>query len=149
MCLTSDSVKKTLLRINPRKAAGPDNIPGWVLKDCAEELKDVLTDIFNILRSQTVFPKCFKATTIIPVSKSRTHPVTRLPARCTDLHHYEVLRATGHAVHKIHSSSLPRPIPVCIQNQQVHRRCHLSCSPSSPYTPGLQRLLCANAILGF
>ncbi len=38
VCLTPVSVKKSHLRINPRKAAGPDNIPGRVLKDCAEEL---------------------------------------------------------------------------------------------------------------
>ncbi|TWW53209.1 hypothetical protein D4764_0188360 [Takifugu flavidus] len=49
-------VKRALSRINPRKAAGPDNIPGRVLKDCAEELKDVLTDIFNISLSQQLFP---------------------------------------------------------------------------------------------
>ena len=63
------SVRSTLLRINPRKAAGPDNIPGRVLKDCAEELTDVLTDIFNISLSQAVVPSCFKETTIIPVPK--------------------------------------------------------------------------------
>ncbi len=34
--------------INPCKAAGPDNIPGQVLKDCAEQLKEVFTDIFHI-----------------------------------------------------------------------------------------------------
>ncbi|XP_062303606.1 uncharacterized protein LOC134007905 [Osmerus eperlanus] len=36
---------------------------------CAEELKDVLTDIFNTSLSQAVVPTCFKATTIIPVPK--------------------------------------------------------------------------------
>ncbi|KAK3561274.1 hypothetical protein QTP86_030688, partial [Hemibagrus guttatus] len=71
VCLTPVKVKKTLLRINPRKAPGPDNIPGRVLKNCAEDLKDVLTDIFNI--SQAVVLKCFKATTIIPVPK-KPHP---------------------------------------------------------------------------
>lgn len=40
-----------------------------MLKDYAEELKDVLSDIFNISLSQAVVPTCFKATTIIPVPK--------------------------------------------------------------------------------
>lgn len=40
-----------------------------MLKDCEEELKDVLSDIFNISLSQAVVPTCFKATTIIPVPK--------------------------------------------------------------------------------
>ncbi len=42
LCLSPADVRKTLSRINPRKAAGPDNIPGRVLKDCAEQLTDVL-----------------------------------------------------------------------------------------------------------
>ncbi len=61
--------KEDLSRINPRKAAGPDNIPGRVLRDCAAQLTDVLTDIFNTSLSQAVVPTCLKSTTIIPVPK--------------------------------------------------------------------------------
>ncbi len=67
LCLSPADVRKTLSRINPRKAAGPDNIPGRVLKDCAAQLTDVLTDIFNTSLSQAVVPTCLKSTTIIPV----------------------------------------------------------------------------------
>ncbi len=49
LCLSPADVRKTLSRINPRKAAGPDNIPGRVLKDCAEQLTDVLTDYLQHL----------------------------------------------------------------------------------------------------
>ncbi len=69
MTLSPDSVRRSLSRINARKAPGPDNIPGRVLRDCAVELTDVFTDIFNISLSQAVVPTCFKATTIIPVPK--------------------------------------------------------------------------------
>ncbi len=69
LCLSAADVRKTLSRINPRKAAGPDNIPGRVLKDCAAQLTDVLTDIFNTSLSQAVVPTCLKSTTIIPVQK--------------------------------------------------------------------------------
>ncbi len=69
MTLSPDSVRRSLSRINARKAPGPDNIPGCVLRDCAVELTDVFTDIFNISLSQAVVPTCFKATTIIPVPK--------------------------------------------------------------------------------
>ncbi|KAL0146881.1 hypothetical protein M9458_057820, partial [Cirrhinus mrigala] len=62
-------VRKTLTRINPRKAAGLDNIPGHVLRDCAAQLTDVLTDIFNTSLSQAVVPTCLKSTSIIPVPK--------------------------------------------------------------------------------
>ncbi len=47
LCLSPVNVRKTLTRINPRKAAGPDNIPGRILKDCAEQLTDVLTQWFS------------------------------------------------------------------------------------------------------
>lgn len=33
--VTAAEVRTTLQRVNPRKAAGPDGIPGRVLKDCA------------------------------------------------------------------------------------------------------------------
>ena len=69
-------VRRTLQKVNPRKAAGPDNIPGRVLRDCADSLTDVLTDIFNISLSQAVIPECFKATTIIPLPKKS--PATTL-----------------------------------------------------------------------
>ncbi len=71
MTLSLDSVRRSLSRINARKAPGPDNIPGRVLRDCAVELTDVFTDIFNISLSQAVVPTCFKATTIIPATEMR------------------------------------------------------------------------------
>ncbi len=86
MTLSPDSVRRSLSRINARKAPGPDNIPGRVLRDCAVELTDVFTDIFNISLSQAVVPTCFKATTIIPVPKKSSpscfndyHPVALTP----------------------------------------------------------------------
>lgn len=68
--VSAEDVRRTLLRINTRKAAGPDNIPGRVLKDCAHELAEVLTDIFNTSLSQAVVPVCLKTSTILPVPKS-------------------------------------------------------------------------------
>ncbi len=62
-------MRRSLSRINAHKSPGPDNIPGRVLRDCAVELTDVFTDIFNISLSQAVVPTCFKATTIITVPK--------------------------------------------------------------------------------
>ncbi|KAK0135165.1 putative RNA-directed DNA polymerase from transposon X-element [Merluccius polli] len=62
-------VKRALSTINPRKATGPDNIPGQVLRDCAEELTDIFTDIFNTSLSQAAVPSHFKTSIIIPVPK--------------------------------------------------------------------------------
>ncbi|KAK3506501.1 hypothetical protein QTP70_003230, partial [Hemibagrus guttatus] len=69
LCLTTANVRKTLRRVNPRKAAGPDSIPGRVLRECVEQLADVFTDIFNIFLSSAIFSTCLKTTTIIPVPK--------------------------------------------------------------------------------
>ncbi|KAL0202652.1 hypothetical protein M9458_000670, partial [Cirrhinus mrigala] len=69
LCLSPADVRKTLSKVKPRKAAGPDNIPGHVLRDCAAQLTDVLTDIFNTSLSQAVVPTCLKSTSIIPVPK--------------------------------------------------------------------------------
>ncbi len=92
LCLSPADVRKTLSRINPRKAAGSDNIPGRVLKDCAEQLTDVLTDIFNTSLSQAIIPTCLKNMTIIPVPKKITCVLSkRLPSHSTDSNHNEVL----------------------------------------------------------
>ncbi|KAK1788378.1 hypothetical protein P4O66_015986 [Electrophorus voltai] len=72
LCLTAADVRCTLRGVNPWKAAGPDNIPGRVLRECADQLVDVLTDIFNISLSCTVVSTCFKTTTIVPVPKKPT-----------------------------------------------------------------------------
>ncbi len=49
LCLSPADVRKTLSRINPQKAVGPDNIPGRVLKDCAAQLTDVLGSRFKFI----------------------------------------------------------------------------------------------------
>ena len=51
-----------------------------LLRDCAEELTDSFTDIFNTLLSRTVVPTCLKTTTIIPVQKDVAHQIHPPPA---------------------------------------------------------------------
>ncbi|KAI3358994.1 hypothetical protein L3Q82_015377 [Scortum barcoo] len=68
--VTAAEVRRTLQRINPRKAAGPDNISGRVLKGCAYQLTEVLTDIFNTSLQQAAVPTCLKTATIIPIPKT-------------------------------------------------------------------------------
>ncbi|KAI5617232.1 gastrula zinc finger protein XlCGF28.1-like [Silurus asotus] len=69
LCLTTAEMRKTLCRVDPRKSAGPDNIPSRVLRECAEQIADVFTDIFNISLNSATVPSCLKTTTIIPVLK--------------------------------------------------------------------------------
>ncbi|KAI3356730.1 hypothetical protein L3Q82_003409 [Scortum barcoo] len=51
--VSSADVHRALRRVNPRKAAGPDNIPGRVLRVCASELADVFTSIFHLCGPQS------------------------------------------------------------------------------------------------
>ena len=43
----------SLRSVNSRKALGPDNIPGWVLREYADQLACVLTDFFNTSRPKS------------------------------------------------------------------------------------------------
>ncbi|KAK3513105.1 hypothetical protein QTP70_001677 [Hemibagrus guttatus] len=85
LCLSTANVKRTC-RVNPWKSAGPENIPGRLLRECAEQLADVFTDIFNISLSSAVVSTSLKTTTIIPMPKNSMvsclndyHPVTLTP----------------------------------------------------------------------
>ncbi|MCI4387230.1 hypothetical protein PGIGA_G00071660 [Pangasianodon gigas] len=63
------NVSRSLKAVNPRKAPGPDGVHGRVLRSCANQLAEVLTDIFNLSLRLSVIPTCFKKTTIVPVPK--------------------------------------------------------------------------------
>ncbi len=122
MMLSPDSVRRSLSRINARKAPGPDNIPGCVLRDCVVELTDVFTDIFNISPSQAVVPTCFKATTIIPVPKKSSpscfndyRPVTLTPiiTKCFErlvMHHIKSVLPPPWTPSSLHIGPTARPM---------------------------------------
>ncbi|KAK3540078.1 hypothetical protein QTP70_025654 [Hemibagrus guttatus] len=84
--LSTTEVHSVLSRVDPRKSAGPDGIPGRVLRACADQLAHVFTDIFNVSLAQATVPTCLKTTTIIPVPKHYSaeclndfHPVALTP----------------------------------------------------------------------
>ena len=78
-------VSKTFKRVNPHKAASPDNIPSCVLRACADQLAGVFTDIFNLSLSQSAVPTCLKMSTIVPVPKK---------AKVTALNDYQPVALT-------------------------------------------------------
>ena len=65
-------MRRTLRAVNPRKVTGPDGVPGQVLRDCADQLAGVFTDIFSQSLSQAIIPSCLKTSTIIPVPKKNS-----------------------------------------------------------------------------
>ncbi len=62
-------ILKLLLNINVNKAPGPDNIPGRLLKLCAEELHIPLTKIFQKSLDTGTIPDDCKTAHIIPLFK--------------------------------------------------------------------------------
>ncbi|KAK3511949.1 hypothetical protein QTP70_027573 [Hemibagrus guttatus] len=92
--LSTTEVHSALSRVDPRKSAGPDGIPGCVLRACANQLAQVFTDIFNLSLAQATVPTCLKTTTIMPVPKhssAECQKNERFPPCCTHPHCYEVL----------------------------------------------------------
>jgi hypothetical protein len=67
--LSVADMNKTFKQVNIHKATGPDGLPGCVCKACTDQLSSVFTDIFNFSLIESVIPKCFKQTTIVPVPK--------------------------------------------------------------------------------
>ena len=93
--LSVTDVTKTFKQVNIHKAAGPDGLPGRVLRACADQLASVFTDIFNLSLTDSVIPTCFKQTTIVPVPKKARvtclndyHPVALmlLVMKCFESH---------------------------------------------------------------
>ncbi|XP_035657398.1 uncharacterized protein LOC118403068 [Branchiostoma floridae] len=63
-------VKVLLKTTNPRKASGPDNVPNWVLKDCAEDLAPVVCHLFNTSYAKGTVPSVWKSANVVPVPKA-------------------------------------------------------------------------------
>ncbi|KAI4884740.1 hypothetical protein NFI96_025547 [Prochilodus magdalenae] len=76
LTLSTLDVHHTLSRVNIRSAAGPDKVPGRVLRACAHELSGVFAHIFNLSLAQAAVPTIFKTATIVPVPK---HPTASAP----------------------------------------------------------------------
>ena len=64
-----NSVEKQLSKIKVSKAAGPDNIPNWVLRDMAPELAPVICSIWNASFRDAFVPAIWKSADIISIPK--------------------------------------------------------------------------------
>ncbi|KAF7703588.1 hypothetical protein C0J45_1000, partial [Silurus meridionalis] len=69
LSLSTTDIYSAFSRVDARKAAGLDGIPGHVLKTCAGQLALVFTDIFNLSLTQAKDATCLKTTTIMPVPR--------------------------------------------------------------------------------
>ena len=87
-------VLKLLKDIKPHKATGPDNIPGRLLKEAAEELAPGLAHLFQISIDNGTFPLDWKSALVTPVFKkgdrsspSNYRPISLMSIVCKTLEH--------------------------------------------------------------
>ena len=68
IALSVADVSKTFKQVNIHKDAGPNGLPGCVLRACADQLASVFTDIFNMSLTKSVIPM----SRINPLRRSRS-----------------------------------------------------------------------------
>ena len=83
--VTQEGVWELLQQINPHKATGPDNIPGRLLKEGADELTPIFTLLFNSTLHQGKIPNPWKQAHVAPVYKknNRHDPANYRPISLT------------------------------------------------------------------
>jgi hypothetical protein len=72
--ITVDSVEERLRKINVTKAAGPDDIPSWLLKDLYQELAPPVCSIWNSSFRNSYVPHIWKSANTCPLPK-KTPPL--------------------------------------------------------------------------
>ena len=70
--VTTEMITKQLRSISSHKAAGPDNIPSWVLKDFADILALPVSMLINESFKKEQLPLIWKCANITPLPKSLT-----------------------------------------------------------------------------
>ena len=69
--VTTDSVFMKLLRLNPSKANGPDNIPCWLLKEKANLLSYPVKEVLDSSYREGHLPQSWKKADITPLAKQK------------------------------------------------------------------------------
>ena len=67
--ISVSGVSMQLLKLNPGKAASPDNISPRILKELHNEIAPILTDIFNTPLFEGIVPDDWKNAYVTPVYK--------------------------------------------------------------------------------
>jgi len=65
--LSEPAVLAALKQLNPRKAAGPDCVPNWLLREYDEVLVQPVTEILNSSYKQQRLPPPWKLTDVVPI----------------------------------------------------------------------------------
>lgn len=74
--LTLAEVRAALTRLKPKRSAGPDGIPVFIMRDCRMALAEPLAHIYNRCLGESHFPERWKTTRVIPIPKGSGSDVT-------------------------------------------------------------------------
>ena len=69
--VTEERVLKMLLKLNPAKASGPDDVPCWFLKEYADIIANPICKILNASFLEQCLPKAWKLANVTPVPKKK------------------------------------------------------------------------------
>ena len=64
-----EDVEKTLRNLKNKQTAGLDNVPSFIIKDCANVLAEPLLYLFNLILKTSTFPTVWKVAKICPILK--------------------------------------------------------------------------------
>lgn len=67
--VNEDQVLRALRQIKPKFTTGPDGIPAFLVRDCANALAAPLLFLFNLSIQTSTFPACWKKAKVCPVFK--------------------------------------------------------------------------------
>ena len=121
--ICEQGVAKLLREVDPSKAGGPDELPCRILRELAEDIAPILTDIYTQSLSSGELPSTWKSAYISPIFKKgsvceaenyRPVSLTCIPCKILEhiicshlrshLHMYGALSPYNHGFRKYHSS---------------------------------------------
>ena len=68
--ITEHMVRTEILKLDPNKASGPDEVPARLLIDAVDVFTPILTKIIQISYEKSVVPKNLKSRNVVPIHKS-------------------------------------------------------------------------------
>ena len=122
LALDVNGIQKLLKKLDPKKANGPDQISTYILKECAEEIAPILTNIFTTSLATGTTPSLWRTANIVAIFKKGSkmstenyRPVSLTSVVCKVLEHiihrhimnhcdqHNLLRSHQHGFRQNHS----------------------------------------------
>ena len=69
--LSEERVWKVLSKLNPSKSCGPDSIPNWFLRECADLIAFPVCRILNAWFKEQRLPQSWKLADVTPLPKKK------------------------------------------------------------------------------